>query len=160
VKPRFVEALLTLAGHPDAECIAGDLHEEFAWMRPERGAVRAARWCAWQVARTLARPLAERALAVAVVLVLPLAAFDHFWALVFAQVCQAPSDGLLAVNGACLCAGALWTDPARRSAASGILGAALAAAIVIGPDAFPHIVAGLLAVPAGALAARLRKALT
>jgi hypothetical protein len=158
MSPRFAEALLRLAGDAGAEYIAGDLQEEFVLARAEMGSAAAARWYAWQFVRSLARPLGRRMLGAALVLALPLAAFDRLWALVFAQLCQAPASGLLAVNGVCLCAGALWVTRSRRVVGC-LLGAGLATGLAIGPDAFPHIIAGLLAVPAGVLAAVVRKAI-
>jgi hypothetical protein len=149
--------LFTLAGDPDAEYIAGDLREEFDLMRAEHGSGSAVRWYAWQLVRSLARPLARRLLGVMIVLVLPIAMLDRAWLLVFDQLCLLPADGLLLVNSAGWCAGALFTR--RRARISILVALSAGAGLASGPAAFPQVFAGLLAVSAGILAMRIRKAI-
>jgi hypothetical protein len=157
-RPAFPQALFALAGLSDAEYIAGDLHEEFAMRRAELGGPSAWRWYAWQVLRCLARPLALRLPAAFVALALLLALLDRMWRFVYTQLCAEPVPGLGPANILGLLAGASLLRPGQRVLTMGLLATGLAAGLTIGPAAFPHIISMLLSVPAGAAAAKLRKA--
>jgi hypothetical protein len=150
---RITQALLTLAGDPHAEYIAGDLREEFLLMRPHLGPWSGARWYSWQLVRSLSLPMARRILAIA----LPLFMLDRAWALFFDQLCLLPTDGLPLVNAVCLCAGVFLTRPSLRIPIASLLVIGLASALIVGAPAFPHVFAASLAVPAGMLAAQVSK---
>jgi len=153
----FSQALFALAGLSDAEYIAGDLHEEFAMLRAELGSRSAWRWYAWQVLRCLVRPLALRLPAAFLAVAIPLALFDRMWLFVYTQLCAEPVAGLGTINILGLLAGASLLRPGQRRLTMGLLATGLAAGLMIGPAAFPHIISILLSVPAGAAAEQLRK---
>ena len=156
----MTRGLFALAGLREAESMAGDLQEEFALLRRELGGGRAWRWYAWQALRSVAGPLILRVATGMVVLVIPLALFDRMWLLVYTQLCAEPVAGLGLVNAASLLAGASLARPEHRVAGGSLLAAGLAAGLLMGPAAFPHIIAALLSAPSGALAAQIRKAIT
>ena len=150
-------ALLSFLGVSQAEYIVGDLHEELALIRQQSGDSKAARWYAWQVSRLLARTLAERAAVLATLLAPPLILLQWFWSALFGRLCLDPAPGLFQVNAICLLAGAMLVAPSCRRTGLGLIGAGLALALWIGPAAYPQLIAGFLAGPAGVLAAQLRK---
>jgi hypothetical protein len=149
--------LFSLAGFADAECITGDLHEELAVRKVEYGTVGAASWYIWQLLRSLAGPLAWRALLAAVMVMPPAIGLQLLWISVFDWLCVRPQEGMLGVNLACVLAGAMLSVRSLRVLAGGALGAGIVFAIWVGPSAFPYIVAGLLATPVGVGAAQMRK---
>jgi hypothetical protein len=150
-------ALLSLLGVSDAEFIVGDLHEELALLRQESDGAKAASWYAWQVSRLLARTLAERAVAIVTLAVPPLILLEWLWNALFDHMCLIPAPGLLKVNAFCLLAGAILVLPSGRILGLGFICAGLALALSIGPEAYPHLIAGLVAIPAGVFAAKIRK---
>ena len=155
----MTDALFSLAGIADAECLAGDLHEEFAIRTAERGVASAAKWFAWQMLRCLAWPLAYRASRALLTLAPAALAMAWLWKRLFDHMCARPADGLLQVNILCLIAGAMLTVRSLRVFTGCLLCAGIALGLWLGPSAYPQIVAGLLAVPAGVIATEIRKAI-
>jgi hypothetical protein len=109
--------LLTVAGPCEAECIAGDLEEEFAMIRDARGSASARRWYTWQVVRSVCALLQLRirsgeltqvALIASLGVAAPLLLLDRMWQFIYSQIPL--KDGLhrapefLAVNALCVCA--------------------------------------------------------
>jgi hypothetical protein len=116
--PLLSQALLmAVAGSCEADCIAGDLEEEFAMIRDARGGADARRWYTWQVARSVCALLGLRIRSgefIQVVLIAslgvaaPLLLLDRLWQFVYSQIPL--KDGLhrapefLALNALCACA--------------------------------------------------------
>jgi hypothetical protein len=160
--PVFARTLLVaLAGAAEAECVAGDLEEEFAILLESLGRRGAVRWYFSQVLRS-AWPLfqlriqsgefTQIALLSAFGISAPLLALDKLWQFVYSRVPL--KDGLerapqlLAVNGLAVCACALLVGalPAPRNRASKSRSAALAFAA--GCAAMVAIWAGVGTAPA------------
>jgi hypothetical protein len=175
--PLFARALLfALAGAAEAECVAGDLEEEFAMLRGLRGSWAATRWYSWQVLRS-AGPLlqlriragefTQAALLAAFGIALPLIALDRLWQFVYSRVPL--KDGLdrapqlLALNALAVCACAAligsWCAEGRNAskpragAMAFAISCAAMAAIWTGIGAAPalYTIAVALAAPAAAL---------
>ena len=155
----MMTALLSILGVSQAECIVGDLHEELALVRQESRCAIGARWYVWQVSRLIARTLAERAAAIVMVVAPPLILVQWLWNVIFSFLCVHPAPGLLQVNAFCLLAGAMLVLPRFRIAGWGFICSGIALALSMGPAAYPYLLAGLLAIPAGVLAAQIRKGL-
>jgi hypothetical protein len=135
--------LLAVAGSGDADCIAGDLEEEFAMIRDAHGRAAARRWYTWQVARSAGALLGLRirsgeftqaALVASLGVAAPLLLLDRLWQFVYSQIPL--KDGLhrapefLALNAlcACACAAVLGALAGSRSRAIAL---AFAAAIAV-----------------------------
>ena len=163
MRPAYlVEALLYAAAPAsEAECVAGDLHEEFLLLCESRGPRRAAWWYARQVAGSVVPLLAMRVrsseiamtvLSALLGVTLPLVALDRLWSFVYSQIPL--KDGferapwLLLINVACVCALGL----ARRQTRGGVLASMIAAgaALLISSGATPvwYMVCLLVAAPA------------
>ncbi|HTS28578.1 MAG TPA: hypothetical protein VMH81_22055 [Bryobacteraceae bacterium] len=127
--PSFARALLfVVAGESWAECVAGDLEEEFGLICQSRNHFAGARWYVWQVVRSVV-PLIwirmrsgefrQAALAALLGAAVPLVMLDRLWSFVYSQVPlkdgigRAPS--LLAVNVAAVCVGSAITGTAQSS---------------------------------------------
>jgi hypothetical protein len=151
----MTDTLLSLAGVADAECLAGDLHEEFAIVKAECGSLSAGKWYVWQLARSVARPLTYRTLIVFMTVTPPALGLQWLWKSIFDHLCATPSDGMLQVNVLCLLAGAMLTIRLFRAFAGSLLCAGVAFGLWIGPSAYPHIVAAMLAAPVGVMAAQI-----
>jgi hypothetical protein len=118
--PLLSQALLfAVAGSEDADCIAGDLEEEFALIQDARGRAAARRWYTRQVARSAGALLGLRirsgeftqaALLASLGVAGPLLLLDRLWQFIYSQIPL--KDGLqrapqlLALNALCACAGA------------------------------------------------------
>ena len=160
--PFLVQALLcATAPASEAECVAGDLHEEFLLACELRGRRRAALWYTRQVAGSVVPFLAMRVrsseiamtvLSALLGVTLPLVALDRLWSFVYSQVPL--KDGferapwLLLINVACVFAVGL----ARRGTQRGVLASIIAtgAALLVASGAAPvwYVVCLLLAAPA------------
>jgi hypothetical protein len=145
--PAIARALLAaVAGESWAECVAGDLEEEFAERCHARDRAAGARWYLWQVIRSVAPLVRLRlrsgelrqtaAIALASVAV-PLLLLDRLWSFVYSQIPLKDGTGrapeFLAVNVLAVCAGAALagaaeTSPPVAAKASARALAALAAA--------------------------------
>jgi hypothetical protein len=138
--------LLAVAGESCAECVAGDLEEEFALICQVRDPAAGARWYLWQVIRSVA-PLVwlrlrsgelRQTAAVALLSVAaPLMMLDRLWSFVYSQIplkdgiARAPE--FLAVNVLAVCVGAAIAGAAERSrAAAGTTAATVALAAGLG----------------------------
>jgi hypothetical protein len=146
--PVLARALLAaVAGEAEAECVAGDLAEEFADLSRTRGRSAVNRWYLSQVLRSLlpllrlrvrSGELSRVVLSAVLGVALPLLLLDRLWRLVYSQIPlkdgldRAP--GFLAVNvlAVCLCA-AIGGSPARsiRLVSSNAVAAVAAAAIAM-----------------------------
>jgi hypothetical protein len=174
--PFFSRALLfALAGAAEAECVAGDLEEEFSLLLQSGGAFAAARWHVSQVVRS-AWPLLQlrvrsgemtrTALLAAFGIAAPLLALDKLWQFVYSRVPfkngldRAPQFLLFNFILVCACAAAAgaWSS-VHDGSRSRALGLALAAgcgaliAVSIGVGAAPpfYVLAVSLGVPAAIL---------
>ncbi len=164
--PLLARALLAVvAGEAEAECVAGDLEEEFG--QPSRGR----RWYISQIMRSLLPLLLLRARSGELSRVLlgavlgsgvPLLLLDRLWCLVYSQiplkegVDRAP--GFLAVNliAVCVCSSisGLQTRSIRQGASSAIVaivaaGVSMWACNASAPAAYALLV--LLLAPAGSM---------
>ncbi len=164
--PMLARALLAaVAGEAEAECVAGDLEEEFGQLSRSRG------WYLSQVIRSVWPLLLLRArsgelsrLLIGAVLgaALPLLFLDRLWRLVYSQIPL--KEGLdrapefLAVNLVALCVSAAISGSHSRSirqasakavVASAAAGAALAASAGSAPAVYALLV--LLIAPAGSM---------
>lgn len=136
--------LVAVAGPHHAECVAGDLEEEFIQQRTFRGRVAATRWYFSQVARSLAPLMRLRIrsgeptavlLSAALGVALPLVLLDRLWLFVYSHIPL--KDGLerspwvLAINVAAVLAGGTIANPPTRlrHAAWARAAAAVAAAV-------------------------------
>ncbi len=155
--------LLAVAGESCAECVAGDLEEEFALICQVRDPAAGARWYLWQVIRSVA-PLVwlrlrsgelRQTAAVALLSVAaPLLMLDRLWSFVYSQIplkdgiARAPE--FLVVNVLAVCLGAAIGGAAERSraAAAGTAMVALAAGLGIwsSTGAAPALYAALVLV--------------
>jgi hypothetical protein len=152
--------ILSWLGVSHAECIFGDLAEERALRRQETTRIAAAGWYAWQLSRLLARSLATRLTATAIVVAPPLLLLQALWTALFGYFCLSPAPGLLQVNTVFVLAGSMLVLPSRRIPVLTFVGAGLALALFLGPSVYPLLIAGAVAVPIGLLATQLRKAIT
>ena len=170
--PLYARALLfAVAGQTEAECVAGDLEEEFPHVCLAHGRGAGNRWYAWQVFRSVLPLLGLRMrsgeltgiVLGAALVALPLLLLDRLWCFVYSQIPL--KDGLdrapefLAVNviAVCVCAAiAGW----RTKSVAGTWGRAVVASIAAGlavwasaggaPAAYGLLV--MVAAPAGSLA--------
>jgi hypothetical protein len=140
--PLLARALLAaVAGETEAECVAGDLAEEFAHRRNAFDRHSANRWYAWQVIRSVAPLLGVRirsgelsraVLSGAFAAALPLMLLDRLWCLVYSQIPL--KDGVdrapefLAINVVLLCVCAAVTGSLTRSVHCGAASAVAIAA--------------------------------
>ena len=170
--PVLARALLAaVAGEAEAECVAGDLDEEFAYLSRNLGRFTVNRWYISQVLRSLvpllrlrvrSGELSQVLLSAVLGVTLPLLLLDRLWCLVYSQiplkdgVDRAP--GFLAVNIAVLCVGCavggFQTRCIRQAISSAVLaiaaaGIALWASIGFAPAAYALLV--LLVAPSGAI---------
>jgi hypothetical protein len=168
--------LMAVAGHGEAEYVAGDLEEEFAIVREVRGRAAARRWYAWQVARSVCALLQLRVrsgeftqvvLIASLGVALPLLLLDRLWQFVYSQIPL--KDGLhrapvfLIFNALCVCvcavalgawAASRWLGMISRALALAFAGAvAVLVALWAGAASAPaaYVVTLALAVPASAL---------
>jgi len=146
--PLFARVLLSaVAGPEQAECVAGDLSEEFPLICQRRGRAAGARWYTWQVIRSIAPLLDLRirsgeftgmVIAAGLGVALPLILLDRLWTLIASHVPL--KDGLerspifLGINVLVACAlaaagGARVTS--RRSATWGAVIVAIAAVLAL-----------------------------
>jgi hypothetical protein len=170
--PWLSQALLVaVAGSCEAECIAGDLEEEFAIMQNSSGRTAARRWYTWQVARSVCALLQLRirsgeftqaVLIASLGVAAPLLLLDRLWQFVYSQIPL--KDGLhrapefLALNAFCVCACAAFVGACAESKPRAIalaIAAAIAALLVVwaGAASAPaaYVVFLALAVPGSAL---------
>jgi hypothetical protein len=170
--PMLARALLAaVAGEAEAECVAGDLEEEFAYLSRNLGRSTVNRWYISQVLRSLVPLLRLRVrsgelgqvlLSGVLGVALPLLLLDRLWCLVYSQiplkdgVDRAP--GFLAVNllVLCVCAGVsgFQTRCIRQAISIAVL--AIAAACVAmwasnGSAPAPYALLVLLLAPCGAI---------
>jgi hypothetical protein len=170
--PMLARALLAaVAGEAEAECVAGDLDEEFAYLSRNLGRSTVNRWYISQVLRSLlpllrlrvrSGELSQVLLSGVLGVTLPLLLLDRLWCLVYSQiplkdgVDRAP--GFLAVNIAVLCIGCAVSGFQVRSIWQAISSAVLAiaaacvamwASIGSAPAAYTLLV--LLLAPSGAI---------
>jgi hypothetical protein len=174
--PFLAHALLIAIAGAEAECVAGDLEEEFALLRESRGAAAAARWYASQVVRSLwplmqlrirSGELTQVTLLAALGIAAPLLALDKLWQFVYSQIPfkdgldRAPQ--LLALNAFVVCLGALalgaWTasgnGPSRSRAVTVAFAAGCGATVAlwasVGSAPALYAIAIVLAAPAATL---------
>ena len=140
--------LLAIAGSREADCIAGDLEEEFAMLRETHGRAAARRWYTGQVARSVCALLGLRirsgefsqaALLASLGVAAPLLLLDRLWQFVYSQIPL--KDGLhrapvfLMLNALCVCACAAalgaWAASKWLGLKSRALALALAATIAV-----------------------------
>ena len=170
--PVLARALLVaLAGEAEAECVAGDLEEEFADLSRTRGPCAVNRWYLSQVVRSIlpllrlrvqSGELSRLVLSAMLGVALPLLLLDRLWSLVYSQIPL--KDGVdrapwfLAVNVLALCLGAaIGGSPARsiHRAASSAIAAIAAAGVAMwassgsAPSAYVFVV--LLLAPASSI---------
>lgn len=170
--PLLARSLLAaIAGETEAECVAGDLEEEYAGLSPQLSRFAMNRWYVSQVLRSLLPLLRLRvrsgelsAVLLGPVLgaALPLLLLDRLWRLVYSQIPL--KDGVdrapefLAVNLLALCVSAAVSGSHMRSmrqafvralVAGAAAGAALAASAGSTPAAYALLV--LLVAPAGSM---------
>ena len=176
--PVIARALLVaVAGEAWAECVAGDLEEEFLQVCQARDRAAGARWYVQQVVRSVVPLLGLRmrsgelrqTLLVALLgVAIPLLLLDRLWCFVYSQIPlkdgigRAP--GFLAVNILFVCLGAAivgCTRKSRQAAAITALATAVAAGFGMwaGAGAAPLFYAALvlLAAPACSLIAFVRR---
>lgn len=171
--PLYARALLfAVAGEAEAECVAGDLEEEFPHVCQARGRGAGNRWYAWQVVRSVlpllglrmrSGELTQIVLVAALGVALPLLLLDRLWCFVYSQIPL--KDGLdrapefLAVNviAVCLCAAiAGWKTTPVAGAAGVAVVASIAAGLALwssasaAPAAYGLLV--MMAAPASSLA--------
>jgi hypothetical protein len=170
--PLLARALLAaVAGAAEAECVAGDLEEEFAGLSAHLGRSAINRWYVSQVLRSLLPLLRLRmrsgelsAVLLGPVLgaAVPLLLMDRLWRLVYSQiplkdgVDRAPeflAVNLLALSVSAAISGSLTRSMRQASVralvASAAAGAALAASAGSTPAAYAVLV--LLVAPAGSM---------
>ena len=170
--PLLARALLAaVAGEGEAECVAGDLEEEYAGLSPHLGRSGMNRWYVSQVIRSLLPLLRLRvrsgelsAVLLGPVLgaALPLLLLDRLWCMVYSQiplkesVDRAPE--FLAVNLLALCVSAAISGSHTRSmrqasvkavVASAAAGVAIWASAGSTPAAYALLV--MLLAPAGSM---------
>jgi hypothetical protein len=174
--PILARALLAaVAGETEAECVAGDLDEEFAYLSRNLARSKVNRWYISQVLRSLVPLLRLRVrsgelsrvlLSAVLGVALPLLLLDRLWCLVYSQVPlkdgvdRAP--GFLAVNITVLCIGsavsAFQTRSIKQASSSAVVAAVIAmvaagvamwASIGSAPAAYAFLV--LLLAPSGAI---------
>jgi hypothetical protein len=171
--PLYARALLlAIAGELEAECVAGDLEEEFPQVCEARGRGAGNRWYAWQVIRSVlpllvlrirSGELTQMVLGAALAVALPLLLLDRLWCFVYSQIPlrdgtdRAP--GFLAVNVVLVCLFAAMgggRTTSRASAAGSAAMAAMAAAFAVWASASAapavYVVMAVMAAPAGTLA--------
>jgi hypothetical protein len=121
--------LFALAGAAEAECVAGDLEEEYGLLRQSIGPAAAARWYVKQVLRS-AGPLLElrirtgeltqAMLLAALGIAAPLIALDRLWAFVYSNIPLKDglerSPALWTVNAVVVVAAAILMGLALRRA--------------------------------------------
>jgi hypothetical protein len=178
MKPPFFTRILlfAFAGAAEAECVAGDLEEEFAILRQSRGSPAAARWYASQVMRSAwpllqlrirTGELTQLMLLAAFGVAAPLLALDKLWQFVYSRIPfkagldRAPQ--LLELNACvvCACAAAMgaWSGsgngPSKSRALALAFATGCAAAIAIwasvGTAPAFYAIAIVLAAPAVSL---------
>ncbi len=154
----FSHVLFLLAGHADAECVAGDLREEFSLRRREVGVAHAWWWYASQLARSVGWRLLKGAASTAVLLAPSAVAMFWLWSFLFDWLCVEPVPGFYPGNVASLLIGAMLSRQRLRGFALCALGVLGCAAVLEGSRAFPHLIAGVMALPAGMVLAQSRKA--
>jgi hypothetical protein len=169
--------LLAVAGEAWAECVAGDLEEEFRQVCQARDRAAGARWYVWQVVRSVAPLLGLRMrsgelrqtmLAALVGVAVPLLLLDRLWCFVYSQIPLKDGIGrapeFLAVNVLSVCVGAAIVGCTRKSRQA-IVATALATAAAAGfamwasAGAAPAQYSGLvlLVAPASSLIAFVRR---
>ena len=173
--PLLARALLAaVAGEAEAECVAGDLEEEFGELSRNRG------WYLSQVMRSLlpllllrvrSGELSRLLLGAVLGAALPLLLLDRLWSMVYSRIPL--KDGVdrapefLAVNLLALCVSAAISGSHTRSmrqgsvkavVASAAAGAALAASAGSTPAAYALLV--LLLAPAGSMFGSLLRRFT
>lgn len=176
--PVLARALLVaVAGEAWAECVAGDLEEEFLQVCQARDRTAGARWYLQQVVRSVVPLLGLRmrsgelrqAMLVALLgVAIPLLLLDRLWCFVYSQIPlkdgigRAP--GLLAVNILSVCLGAAMVGRTRKSpqaAAMTALATAVAAGFAVWASAGAapalYAVLVLLAAPASSVIAFVRR---
>jgi hypothetical protein len=143
--PLLARALLfALAGAAEAECVAGDLEEEFAMLSRLRGSWAATRWYSWQVLRS-AGPLlqlriragefTQTALLAAFGIAFPLITLDRLWQFVYSRIPfkdgldRAPQLLVLNALAVCACAALVGSWCAEGSTGSKPRAAAMAIAV-------------------------------
>jgi hypothetical protein len=153
--PRLSQALLlAIAGSCEADCVAGDLEEEFGMIRDTHGRAAARRWYTGQVVRSVCALLGLRircgeftqaALLASLGVAAPLLLLDRLWQFVYSQIPL--KDGFqrapefLALNAVCACV------------CSALLGARAGSKSQTIAFAFAAMIAALIAVWAGAASA-------
>jgi len=169
--------LLAVAGEACAECVAGDLEEEFLQVCQARDRAAGARWYAWQVVRSVgpllvlrmrSGELRETMLAALLGVAVPMLLLDRLWCFVYSQIPlkdgtdRAPE--FLAVNVLSVCLGAAIVGCTRKSSQA-VASTALATAAAAGfamwasAGAAPALYAALvlLVAPASSLIAFVRR---
>jgi hypothetical protein len=175
--PRAAElVLLAIAGDAQAECVAGDLAEDFGYMSARHGGRAARRWYAWQVVRSAPALMALRMrsgeftgslLRATLGVLLPLIALDQLWRFVYSQiplkegVNRAPAMLLANVLFMALCSWAVarrdLSGRAGPDIAAALAAAALAVRAALGTAPTAYVLCLLLAAPANSLWSLWRK---
>jgi hypothetical protein len=176
--PKLAHALLVaIAGESWAECVAGDLEEEFAQVCLARNPSAGTRWYLWQVVRS-AMPLLrlrmrsgeirDSALLALLGVAVPLLLLDRLWSFVYSQIPLKDGTGraplFLAINVFAICLGSAIVARTRQSkhaaavtalAASGAAGVAIWASAASVPAVYVCLL--LLVAPASSLIAFMRR---
>ncbi|HLK63665.1 MAG TPA: permease prefix domain 2-containing transporter [Bryobacteraceae bacterium] len=130
--PAFAQAVLTAVTGPSwADCVAGDLAEEFALIYQARGRRAAVRWYLWQAVRSAAPlmvlgirsgELRDCTLVALASVFIPVVLMDRLWCFVYSQIPMkdgtARAPELLAANVVIACLGAAIFGLAERSGMS------------------------------------------
>jgi hypothetical protein len=177
VKPPVLARVLlaAVAGETEAECVAGDLDEEFAYLSRNLRRSTVNRWYFSQVLRSLvpllrlrvrSGELSQVLLSAVLGVTLPLLLLDRLWCLVYSQIPLKDgvdrATGFLAVNILVLCIGCAVSGfqmrSIRQASSSAVVaavvamvsaGAAMWASASSAPAAYAFLV--LLLAPSGAI---------
>jgi len=163
---------MAVAGEAEAECVAGDLEEEFSHVCEARGRTAGSRWYVWQVIRSVAPLLGLRVrsgeltqivLVAAMAVALPMLLLDRLWCFVYSQIPlkdgldRAPEFLAIDVILVCLCAAIAGSKATSVAGAATAVAVSIAASFALwasasaAPAAYAVLV--VMAAPAGSWAA-------